>query len=508
MRIAVVGSGISGIAWASVLQREGHEVVILEKSAQLGGVWTSTYPGVQLQNLGCHYHIADFPWPFRPQAHPTTAEILRYLDAAVRHFGLDVRCGHTVTALEELAAGWRVRVAVDGGDPLALEVDFVVVAVGQYTQPPTTIDLPGSEQFTGEIISERDVHDLDALAGKRVVVVGFGKSAVDLAAFAAARGSRVDHVFRTPRWLLPLYLGGLVHYTFAIFNRVNSVMIPCWEQPNAGERFLHRKLGFLVRGYWAAISGLLRVQLRSANLGSGGGAAGRRRLRRLIPSHSLISDMRSAAAVAPTGYYRAVARGSIVPHRGSVVRATTDGVALDDGQTLACDALLLCLGASSPRFPFMPERYRALLESEPDGVQLYRHIIHPKIPRVAFAGFNHGFLHIPAAEVGALWMNAVLRGELELPPAAEMEATISHIQAWKREHINFEPSRSCAINTRYHQYLDILLGELGLRHKRKSNPLAELLVRYEAADYAGLLDEYRATRPAEGRPRRASALQT
>ncbi|MCA9661865.1 MAG: NAD(P)/FAD-dependent oxidoreductase [Myxococcales bacterium] len=507
MRIAVVGSGSSGIAWASVLQREGHEVVIFEASGQLGGVWTRTYPGVQLQNLWTHYHISDFPWPFRPQEHPTAEEILRYLEAAVRHFDLDVRLNHRVLALEELDSGWRVRLAVDGRQENAVEeYDFVVVAVGQYTQPSTTIDLPGSERFTGAIISERDVHDLDKLGKKRLVVVGYGKSAVDLAAFAAARGSHVEHVFRTPRWLLPLHLGGLVHYTFAIFNRVNSVMIPCWAQPSAGERFLHERLSFVVRGFWAAISGLLRVQLMSASVGSG--AAGRSRLRKLLPSHTLISDMRSAAAVAPTGYYRAVARGEITPHRATVVGMSEGGVLLDDGRELPCDTLLLCLGASSPRFPFMPERYRALLESEPDGVQLYRHILHPRIPRLAFAGFNHGFLHVPAAEVGALWMNAVLRGDLELPSVEAMEAAIAHIRGWKRQHINFEPSRSCAINTRFHQYLDILLHELGLNHRRKSNPLAELLVRYEAADYAGLIDEYRAARAAAGGPRKVLDVAT
>lgn len=196
MRIAVVGSGSSGIAWASVLQREGHEVVIFEASGQLGGVWTRTYPGVQLQNLWTHYHISDFPWPFRPQEHPTAEEILRYLEAAVRHFDLDVRLNHRVLALEELDSRWRVRLAVDGRQEAAVEeYDFVVVAVGQYTQPSTTIDLPGSERFTGSIISERDVHDLDKLGERRLVVVGYGKSAVDLAAFAAARGRTSNMCF-------------------------------------------------------------------------------------------------------------------------------------------------------------------------------------------------------------------------------------------------------------------------------------------------------------------------
>ncbi|MEO8354579.1 MAG: hypothetical protein ABI621_01565 [Chloroflexota bacterium] len=44
------------------------------------------------------------------------------------------------------------------------------------------------------------------------------------------------------------------------------------------------------------------------------------------------------------------------------------------------------------------------------------HLIHPRIPRLAFAGFNHGYMHVTSLEIGTLWLCAYLRGELELPP--------------------------------------------------------------------------------------------
>jgi hypothetical protein len=183
-------------------------------------------------------------------------------------------------------------------------------------------------------------------------------------------------------------------------------------------------------------------------------------------------------------------------------------VVLEDGREIDSELIVLCLGSGSPVFPFMPPAYRELLEREADGVQLYRHLIHPQIPNVAFAGYNHGFMHVPASEVGALWIGALLRGDLELPPVAEMEAAIEHVRAWKREHINYEPSRACAINTRFQQYLDILLMELGLSPRRKRNGVAELFQAYGAADYAGLLDEYEAARGRLPRPRRPSTLMT
>ena len=506
MRIAIVGSGISGIAAATVLLRFGHEVVLFERSEQIGGVWAqAAYPEVRLQNLASQYHLSEFPWPFEPDPNPSAEQILRYLDAAIAHYELDVRTEHEVVALEPSDTGWHAKVRHRG----AVEThafDFVVLAVGQYTQPKETHVFPGRDEFEGELVTDRQIRDLDRLAGKRVAIVGFGKTAVDLAAFAAARGSRVEHIFRTPRWLIPLHIAGLLHYTFALFTRFGSVMIPAWDHPTRGERFLHTKLAGLVRGFWAAISSVVLRQYRSAARGLGPEA--RARIRVLEPEHTLVDDMRSASALAPEGYYRAVAKGEITPHRGTLSRFEHDGVVLADGTKIPCEMVVLCLGSGSPVFPFMPPEYRALLEAEPDGVQLYRHVIHPQIPRLAIAGYNHGFFHVPAAEVGTLWVAAMLEGDLELPSRDAMEACIEHVRAWKREHVNFEPSRSCAVNTRYQQYLDILLDELGVDTRRKSNPLAEWFTRYVSSDYAGVIDEYQRNQAKHGRPRQPSARMT
>ena len=149
----------------------------------------------------------------------------------------------------------------------------------------------------------------------------------------------------------------------------------------------------------------------------------------------------------------------------------------------------------TPEFPFLPPEYRELLEREPDGPQLYRHLLEPGIPRVAFAGYNHGFMHVPAAEMGALWLAALLDDALTLPDTASMRATIEHVRDWKRAHVHFEASRSCAVNTRFQQYIDVLLADLGFSPYRKlPNLFAELFAQYGARDYSGLVDAYIARR--------------
>lgn len=503
MHVAVIGGGISGIAAARVLMRFGHQAVVFERNDRPGGVWAVAYPEVRLQNIAEHYRLAELPWPFAVDLHPTRDQILRYLQYAVDRFAIDLRAGHEVTAMHAAPDGWELEWRGPQGTARQ-RFDWVVVASGQYTGEQQLLALPGRDTFRGQVVTDRDVRDLSLLAGRRVAVVGFGKSAVDMAAFAADRGSRVDHVFREPRWLIPRVILG-VHGSKLLFSRMSTAMIPSWVHPGPAERLLHERLHPLVSGFWSMIGAVIRAQtgLHRWHLDP----EVRRRMAELSPRSPVPYEMRSAVALAPDSYYPHVAAGRIEPRRGEPAGFTARGLVLKDGRELACDLAVLSTGFKSPRFPFLPDPYRQLLERDPDGAQLYRHLLHPQLPRVAFAGYNHGFLHVPAVEVATLWLCALLRGDLALPDAAEMERRIDEIRRWKREHVLFEPSRSCAIATRFHQYLDVLLADLGLRATRKSNPIAELLGPYTAADYDGVLAEYERQAPPAA-PRRPLPLST
>ena len=133
-----------------------------------------------------------------------------------------------------------------------------------------------------------------------------------------------------------------------------------------------------------------------------------------------------------------------------------------------------------------------------DGVQLYRHMLHPRVERLAFAGFNHNPFHIPGVEVAMTWLGAMLEGSIVLPSADEMEKSTHKVRDWKRANTIFEPTRSYWVSNRFHQYLDVLLMEMGVKPTRKSNPLSEFFGAYAPEDYAGVFDEYR---KAKGAPR-------
>jgi hypothetical protein len=102
-----------------------------------------------------------------------------------------------------------------------------------------------------------------------------------------------------------------------------------------------------------------------------------------------------------------------------------------------------------------------------------------------------------------------LHGELELPSKEEMEQSIENVRKWKRENIKFENARSCAVSTRFQQYIDILLMELEVTPYRKlPNPFAELFSRYEASDYKGIYEEYERKKSKRTMPLKTLPLDT
>ena len=491
MRVGVIGSGISGLTTAAVFQRDGHEVVVFERGARVGGVWAQTYPEVRLQNIQGQYELSGVPWTTPSDLNPTGDQIRAYLDSVVERVRPNVRLQHTVTEMTEEPKGWVVSGESPEG-PFSERFDHVVLAVGQFTQPKDELKWEGRETFAGELLTERDLMSLDKLKGRRVAVVGFGKTALDLCTLAADRGAQVTQVFRTPRWMIPHRFLDLIHFSYILFSRFGSVMVPCWAQPNAIERILHRATG-PIRGFWWGVERVFLRQIVNAAKGRGPEAAAR--LNTITPTHSLLSDMRSAAPMTPHGYLHHVAEGHITPRQGAVARFTPSGLGLQDGGEVQAELVVLALGSGSPVFPYLPQKYRALIEGGGDGVQLYRHLIHPRIPNLSFSGYNHSFLHFPCAELGAWWVCALLRGELILPSPEQQEQEMAQVAAWKRAQINHESSLLCGVNTRFQQYMDILLGDLGVSPYRKlPNPLAEVFGRYTPADYRAVPDEILAAR--------------
>ncbi|WP_052396239.1 NAD(P)/FAD-dependent oxidoreductase, partial [Kutzneria sp. 744] len=202
MRVIVIGGGLSGVAAAVRLRREGHEFLVLERGEQVGGTWRdNTYPGAACDVPSHLYSFSFAPNPAWTRSFSRQGEIQDYIVDVVRRHRL--RDNH-VFGCEVLSTRWseadsRWELETSKG---RFTADIVVAAFGALCEPARP-DIPGIEDFDGTVFhSARWDHDVD-LSGKRVAVIGSGASAIQIVPGIADRVGQLEVYQRTPPWILP-----------------------------------------------------------------------------------------------------------------------------------------------------------------------------------------------------------------------------------------------------------------------------------------------------------------
>lgn len=199
----IVGAGISGLAAAIKLKKEGyHNFKIIEKAERVGGTWReNTYPG-----CGCDVPSSLYSFSFALSSKwshlfARQPEILSYLEEVSEEFGIKPLIDFG-TSLEN--ARWDEGrhlwvLDTNKGQHLAKTVIFATGPITESVIP----SLPGLESFTGEMFhSAKWNHDYD-LTGKRVAVIGTGASAIQFVPQIQPKVKQL-HVFqRTAPWVLP-----------------------------------------------------------------------------------------------------------------------------------------------------------------------------------------------------------------------------------------------------------------------------------------------------------------
>ncbi|MFN8492461.1 MAG: NAD(P)/FAD-dependent oxidoreductase [Caldilineaceae bacterium] len=225
-RVGVIGAGIAGLVTAKVLKADGFVVTLFEKQAELGGVWTTahTYPGLRANNPRETYAFADFPYPPTADEYPTAEQVRAYLNAYADHFGVRplIRFATEVVSVAKAGEAFIVVVRPVNGDAETLSFDFVVVCNGVFSEPALP-PIAGQEHFAGPLLHSSQLTDPALVAGRRVVVVGAGKSALDCATWAAHHGERCTLVFRTPHWMAPRYFFGRIRADRFFMTRVTEL---------------------------------------------------------------------------------------------------------------------------------------------------------------------------------------------------------------------------------------------------------------------------------------------
>jgi hypothetical protein len=417
-RCCVVGAGPSGIAAAKHLLQAGlRDVVVYDRGRKVGGNWAYD-PGPSPSSVFETTHIissrslseySDHPFPAGAPDYPGHRELQAYFQSYARRFGVLplVRFGTEVASAVPEREGWTVTL----GDGTAERFDFLIVASGHHSDPRMP-EYPG--RFTGELLHSHAFKTAAPFRGKRVLVIGGGNSACDIAVETSRVSAFTAISMRRGYHFVPKFLFG----------------VP--------SDLLHSRIRFLPRGLRAWIlEGLLRLlngSFESYGL--------QRPDHRFLSSHPVVNS--------ELLYF--IRHGKIHP-RADVRGFEENSVHFVDGVREHFDVVIAATGFRIT-FPFLD---RALVDFETGAVPLYLRSFHPRYRSLFFVGLLQPIGCIwPLAELqGQLVANAIA-GRYRLP--ADLESRIAaEVRRTERTFMG-TPRHSTEVD--YHPFRKALLDEI------------------------------------------------
>ena len=387
--VAIIGAGSSGIAAAKALHEHGVPFDCFEASDRVGGNWvfdnkngvSAAYRDLHINTSRDRMQFSDFPMPRSLPDFPHHTQIAAYFDAYVDHFGFRdrIRFETLIAHAQQHADGtWRLTDA--DGD--SRDYDMLVVANGHHWDKRWPAPaFHGADTFEGIQMHAHDYRDNAFLAGKDVVVLGMGNSAMDIAVEASYVANTTHLAARRGAWIVPKYLFGKP------LDQLSTIPhVPHWLDARLSEIIIRLHTGRPER------YGLPR------------------------PDHRF-------GAAHPTVSGRILDRiihGAVVP-RPNIAQLGPDWVRFTDGTQVHADVVIYCTGYNIS-FPFFDAGF---LAAPGNRIDLFRRVFRPGNASLAFVGLAQPLGAImPIAEAQGQWIAAYLRGGYHLPSPRAMEADI------------------------------------------------------------------------------------
>jgi thioredoxin reductase len=421
-RACIIGAGSSGIAAAKALAERGIAFDCFEKSDQVGGNWvfgnrngmSSAYRDLFIDTSRERMEYSDFPMPKSYPDFPHHSQIKTYFDAYVDRFGLREKITFQ-TGVEHASrredGAWEI--ALDNGETRTY--DALLVANGHHWNPrwPEPA-FPGADTFAGEQMHAHFYRDNSIFAGKNVVVLGIGNSAVDIAVESSYAAANTYLAARRGAWIVPKYLFGR-----PVDQRRNDPRIPFKLRQRLAQQLLMAYTGRPER------YGLPKPDHRFGE------------------AHPTISGR----------ILDRIQHGTIVP-KPNIAALEGGQVRFLDGSAVDADIVVYCTGYKIT-FPFLDS---ALVSAPDNRIELFRRVFHPDVSNLFFIGLLQPIGAImPLAEAQGAWVGDYLLGRYALPDAAGLRADIAADQTAMRK--RYVASKRHTIQVDFDDYLYALAKE-------------------------------------------------
>jgi hypothetical protein len=404
----------------------------------LDGRLNAAYRTLHLITSRARTELAELPMPEGTPHYPSWDQVGRYLEAYVEHFGLGerIRLGTGIRRARRLeGGGWEV----EAGDGPSERFDAFVVATGHNDEPrwPTPA-YPG--ELAGEQLHAYDYVDAERFRGQRVLVVGMGNSALDIATDLSHVAERTLLSVRHGSWVIPKLLFG---------SPADQVIRP-WVAAHVS---------------WRVRQPLSQLLLRIA-VGRPDRHGLPRPARGVFESHPSISDT----------VLSRINHGEIDPRPG-IAELAGDEVRFVDGRSDRVDAIVWCTGYDVS-FPYLDP---ALVQPNAEELPLYKRVFHLDADDLFFVGMMQSTgSALPIVERQSRLLAAHLTGEWAPPGRDAMAADCKRRRA--RAVARWGPGGRPAMRVDFDVYMNELAVELkrGRRRTRRSGGTPPLRPRVAA----------------------------
>ena len=431
-RVCIIGAGSSGIAACKILKDHAIPFDCYEMSDRVGGNWvyenpnkvSSAYKSLFINTSKPRMQYSDYPLPDLYPVFPHHTQIAEYFHNYVKHFGVKerIRFNTTVTQATPLdSGGWEV-ILHDGSSH---RYRALLVANGhhwdsRWPEPP----FPG--HFAGTIIHSHAYKQPDEYVDKYVLVLGFGNSAMDIAAETSRVSAMTYLAVRRGFHVIPKYIMG---------RPLDQLGAP-GIMPYSWQLRLYRVL----------------VQLQVGKMRNYGLPEPDHKVGEAHPTVSSDILMR-------------ITHGR-VKVKPNIRQLDGDGVIFTDGTRERVDSIIYCTGYKVT-FPFFKSE---IIEAKNNDLPLFKRVFHPRYPDLFFIGLLQPLGAImPLAEMQSIWVSKYLLGQYALPPTAELQQDIQRERDEMRKRYSTAPRHTMQVD--FEPYFKNVQKEMQRGMKRPANPL-------------------------------------